>query len=81
MKAVPKDGVSFTVTELQDLVDGYIDMMEVRDGVIVFDADGAENDKLYNKVATDMAREYNPNWSGFISGNAVLCTKQMIRVD
>lgn len=81
MKAVPKDGVAFSVTELQDLVDGYIDVMEVADGVVVFDADGAENNKLYNKVASDMVRECNPEWTGFISGNAVLCAKRMIRVD
>ena len=81
MKVVPKDGAAFTVTELQDMVDGYIDVLEVKDGVVVFDADGAENEKLYNRMATEMVKEYDPEWNGFISGVAVVCPKRMIRVD
>ena len=81
MEAVPNDGAAFTVTELQDIVDGFIGVLEVKDGVIVFDEDGPAKDKLYNKEATKMVKEFNPEWEGFISGVAVVCPKRMIRVD
>lgn len=77
--AAPKDGVAFTVTELQDMVGGYIDIMELNDGMVVFDVDGALNDKLYNKAATDLIRYSNPEWNGYVAGNAVVCSR--VRVD
>ena len=76
--ARPKDGVAFSVTELQDMVQGYIAVEEYEEGYMVFDVDGNEG-KLYNKKATELLREYNPEWKGFVAGNAVVCEK--VRVD
>ena len=77
--AEPKDKVAFSVTELQDMVGGYITIEDVSEGHVVFDADGARNEKLYNKLATELIRRSNSEWDGFVAGNAVVCSR--IRVD
>ena len=78
-EAIPRDGVAFSVTELQDLVQGYIDVVEIGESLIVFDVDGAYNNKLYNKTATELIRSSDSEWNGFVAGNAVVCSR--IRVD
>ena len=77
--ALPKDRVAFSVTELQDMVQGYIEVKEIRDGLLVYDVDGVLNDKLYNKTATELLRDYDESFEGFVAGNAVVCER--IRVD
>ena len=75
-KVTPKDGVAFSVQELQDYVGGYIDVLSIGEGYLVFDVDGPSKDKLYNKVATELAYKYHPKeFQGFISGKAVVCRK------
>ena len=74
-KVTPKDGVAFSITELQDYVDGYIDVLPIGGNYLVFDVDGPEKDKLYNKIATEMAYEHHPEWERYISGNAVVCER------
>lgn len=79
-EAAPRDGVAFSVTELQDLVGGYIDIKEIDDEeMVVYDVDGARNDKLYNKAATELILSSDPKWNGFVAGNAVVCSR--VRVD
>lgn len=79
-KATPKNGVAFTVAELQDYVDGFIGLEDVEDGIIVFDENGGEDDKLYNPVATQMVWDYNPHYQGFIAGTALVCRRDEIRL-
>lgn len=78
-EARPKDGSAFSVTELQDMVAGYITMEEIDGGLVVYDVNGEYEDKLYNKKATELIRGSNPEWDGFVAGNAVVCRK--VRVD
>lgn len=79
-EAAPKDGVAFSVTELQDMVSGYITIEELDNGQkVVFDVDGARKGKIYNKPATELIRRSNDNWEEFVAGNAVVCGR--IRVD
>lgn len=74
-KVIPKDGMAFTIQELQDYVDGYIDVLPVGENYLVFDVDGPEKDKLYNEAATELALKHNPEWGRFVSGNAVVCER------
>ena len=79
-EAAPKDGVAFSVTELQDMVSGYITIEELDNGQkVVFDVDGSQKGKLYNKTATELILQSNPKWNQFVAGNAVVCGR--IRVD
>jgi len=82
-EAIPRNGVAFTVRELQDMVDGYIDIVDIDDElVMVFDVDGNEKDKLFNKKATEILRkahEGEPDFGDFVSGNAVVCKNHMIK--
>ena len=77
-EAVPKIGAAFTVTELQDMVGGYIEVMDVNGGVLVYDSDGAIKEKLYNEKATKLILDSNPEWDDFVAGNAVFCKKIIV---
>ena len=67
---------SFTIDELQDLVDGWIDVVPVVGGVLVFDADGKEKDKYMNFEATRILREAGID--DYIAGVAVFCPEGSI---
>ena len=77
-EAVPKRGAAFTVTELQDMVGGYIEVMDVNGGVLVYDSDGAIKEKLYNEKATKLILDSKPEWDDFVAGNAVFCKKIIV---
>lgn len=76
----PKDGVAFSVTELQDLVDGYIGVETTERGMLVYDENGTEDDKLFNPYATKLVQDFDPNFDELISGNVVICPREMIKV-
>ena len=77
-EAAPKRGAAFTVTELQDMVGGYIEVIDVNGGVVVYDSDGAQKEKLYNEKATKLILDSNQEWDGFVAGNAVFCHKIVV---
>ena len=64
-------------------VDGYIAVEKVKDGFLVYDDDGAFKCKVFNIEATKMVLDYKRSvdsktadeWTGFVSGDAVLCEK------
>lgn len=72
---------SFTVSELQDLVDGWIDVVPVAGGVLVFDADGQEKDKYMNFEATRILRTSGDkkHLDDYVAGVAVFCPEGAIR--
>lgn len=72
----PSDDGRFTVTQLQDIVGGYIGIVDVGDAVLVYNDDSA--DLPLNPEATRMAR-MNADWRGFVAGPAVVCGRGCIR--
>ena len=74
-----EDGV-FTVTQLQDIVGGYIGIEDIGECCLVYNDEGDLDDKPYNRKATELAREYNNEFRRIISGPAVVCSMGMIRV-
>lgn len=73
----PSDDERFTITQLQDIVGGYIGILDVGDCVLVYN-DDAEDCPL-NLAATEIARR-NEEWKGNISGIALVCGRGMIKV-
>ena len=82
-EAIPKDGVAFTVTELQDMVQGYVEIEDIEDElIIVYDVNGNYNNKLFNPKATEILKKAHadePFYSGYVSGNALVCGNDMVR--
>lgn len=77
-EAAPKDGTAFSITELQDMVDGFVEIVDLDDCLLVYDVDGAWKDKLFNPEATRLLRRAHredKDFGGFVAGNAVVCHK------
>lgn len=72
----PLPDKTFTVSELQDMVGGFIEITDTPDGVLVYDVDGAVKDKLYNKSATGLIRT-----GEMIAGVALLLSPGSIKAD
>ena len=73
----PLPGGGVTVSALQDIVGGFIEVADTDSGVLVFDVDGAAKDKLYNGKATLLLNRPGE----FVAGTAVLVPPGMIRPD
>ena len=61
-----KDGM-FTVTQLQDIVDGYVDVEDIGENCLVYNADGDLDDKPYNRKATELVRSHNKDFCRIIA--------------
>lgn len=70
----------FTVTQLQDIVDGYVDVEDIGENCLVYNADGDLDDKPYNRKATELVRSHNEEFRRIISGPAVVCKRGRIRL-
>lgn len=82
--AVPRrtrtdDDDRFRVSQLQDIVGGYIGIVDIGDRVIIYNDEGDLNDLPINATATGLAKS-NPEWKGYIAGPAVVCGRNKIRV-
>lgn len=76
----PKNGTDFTLEELQGYVDGYIDIVNLRNGeILVINDDGKERYPT-NKAATKMALEHGAifDWD-WIDGDVVLCKNEEVQ--
>ena len=72
----PLPDKTFTVSELQDMVGGFIEITDTPDGVLVYDVDGTAKDKLYNKRAAETVRT-----GEIIGGVALLLPPGSIKAD
>lgn len=81
-KVTPLNGEHFTLTELQCLVGGYIEIVQLGGGeVMVVRADGKMcQDAEINHSATRIARERQAIWAhDCIVGNALVCPSEMVQ--
>lgn len=50
----PKNGTDFSLKELQSIVGGYVEVVNLQDGrLLLCDEDGRAKDKPFNKKATE----------------------------
>lgn len=74
----PKSGKTFSLSELQGFVEGYIEIVELKDGkIMVVNEEGKLKDLPFNHAATDLFAQTYSN-GDIIVGNALLCNKSEI---
>ena len=74
----PKNGKTFALTEMQEIVGGYIEPIRLNDGrMIIVDEDGKSKDKAVNIPATNILRRDHFT-TDYIVGTAIVCDADMI---
>ena len=74
----PKNGKTFALTEMQDIVGGYVEPIRLNDGrMIIVDEDGKSKDKAVNIPATNILRRDHYT-TDYIVGTAIVCDADMI---
>ena len=74
----PKNGKTFELTEMQEIIDGYIEPIRLNDGrMIIVDEDGKSKDKAVNIPATNILRRDHYT-TDYIVGTAIVCDADMI---
>ena len=74
----PKNGKTFALTEMQEIVGGYIEPIRLNDGrMIIVDEEGKSKDKAVNIPATNILRRDHYT-TDYIVGTAIVCDADMI---
>lgn len=76
----PKNGIDFSLEELQKYVGGYIEIINVFSQIMIIDDEGKLKGKEINPVATQLARTSQsimPN--DCIVGDVVVCETEMVK--
>jgi hypothetical protein len=69
----PKSGKTFSLSELQDFVEGYIEIIDLRNGkIMVVNEEGKLKDLPFNHAATKIYAKVYSN-RDIIVGNALVC--------
>ena len=74
----PKNGKTFELTEMQEIVGGYVEPIRLNDGrMIIVDEDGKSKGKAVNIPATNILRRDHFT-TDYIVGTAIVCDADMI---
>ena len=74
----PKNGKTFGLTEMQEIIGGYIEPIRLNDGrMIIVDEEGKSKDKAVNIPATNILRRDHFT-TDYIVGTAIVCDADMI---
>ena len=74
----PKNGKTFGLTEMQEIIGGYVEPIRLNDGrMIIVDEDGKSKDKAVNIPATNILRRDHYTID-YIVGTAIVCDADMI---
>ena len=80
IEVAPKNGTDFSLEELKTIVDGWIEIVNLRDGrLLCLDEEGKLKGKERNHVATDIYHQALPLCrKDFIVGDVLLCNEDQI---
>lgn len=80
IEVAPKNGTDFSLEELKTIVDGWIEIVNLRDGrLLCLDEEGKLKCKERNHVATDIYHQALPLCrKDFIVGDVLLCNEDQI---
>ena len=74
----PKNGKTFALTEMQEIVGGYVEPIRLNDGrMILVDEEGKSKSKAVNIPATNILRRDHYT-TDYIVGTAIVCDADMI---
>ena len=74
----PKNGKTFELTEMQEIVGGYVEPIRLNDGrMIIVDEEGKSKKKAVNIPATNILRRDHFT-TDYIVGTAIVCDADMI---
>ena len=74
----PKNGKTFALTEMQEIVGGYVEPIRLNDGrMIIVDEDGKSKSKAVNIPATNILRRDHYT-TDYIVGTAIVCDADMV---
>ena len=74
----PKNGKTFALTEMQEIIGGYVEPIRLNDGrMIIVDEDGKSKNKAVNIPATNILRRDHYT-TDYIVGTAIVCDADMI---
>ena len=74
----PKNGKTFALTEMQEIIGGYVEPIRLNDGrMIIVDEDGKSKDKAVNIPATNILRRDHFT-TDYIVGTAIVCDADML---
>ena len=74
----PKNGKTFGLTEMQEIIGGYVEPIRLNDGrMIIVDEDGKSKGKAVNIPATNILRRDHFT-TDYIVGTAIICDADMI---
>ena len=79
IEVAPKNGTDFSLEELKTIVDGWIEIVNLRDGrLLCLDEEGKRKGKERNHVATGIYHQAFPQCKDFIVGDVLLCDEDQI---
>ena len=74
----PKNGKTFALTEMQEIIGGYVEPIRLNDGrMIIVDEEGKSKNKAVNIPATNILRRDHYT-TDYIVGTAIVCDADMI---
>ena len=74
----PKNGKTFALMEMQEIIGGYIEPIRLNDGrMIIVDEEGKSKDKAVNIPATNILRRDHFT-TDYIVGTAIVCDADML---
>lgn len=77
---LPKNGVDFQLKELQQYVDGYIDIVNLHNGEILVINDNGKDVYPVNVEATEICQKHQAIfWWDYICGDVVLCKDEEVK--
>lgn len=79
IEVAPKNGSTFELQELKNMVDGFIEIVYLNDKqIMVVNEEGKLNNLPFNPIATEVFRLAHQPANDFIVGNALLCNNNEI---
>ena len=76
----PKNGIDFSLRELQKMVNGYIDVIDLHNGEVMVINDEGKFTEEPNEAATILAMDHDAIFLGdYISGNVLVCKSEEVQ--